>query len=156
MKVRRNMAGPEELFVPEEKKLYVGCGLTDAPEEFVAKVETLKEALDKDWQVLRFLGLTAGTAADVYRHDIGCVRNCDAFLAVLDESSTGLGMEITTALAWGKPVLGVAHIGYRLSRMIVGAADDHPHFTLERYEDMVRDVPEITTQQLLPQVRETA
>jgi hypothetical protein len=90
---------PENL---NKKTLYVGCALTDATEDFKAKVEALKAELKKDWHVLDFLGLVDGTAADVYRHDIiENVGACDGFIAITDHPSTGLGWELAVAVARG-------------------------------------------------------
>lgn len=53
-------------------KLYVGCGLTHAPEYFQQQVQGLKEKLKNlsEVLVLEFLGTVTGTARDVYVHDI--------------------------------------------------------------------------------------
>ncbi len=68
------------LTVPDKKKLYVGCGLTLAPQTFKDQVEELKEELSKDWEVMQFLGTKAGTEVDVYQVDIiDNVGGCDVF-----------------------------------------------------------------------------
>src|SRR5688572_14440456 len=104
------MSSPDLLSVVEKKKLYVGCGLTLAPERFKEDVELLKNELRHDWDVLEFLGLVTGNAADVYQRDI--VENvgaCEAFIAVVDEPSIGLGYELAIATEkLGKPVLATA------------------------------------------------
>lgn len=136
------MAGTERLWVAEKPKLYVGCALTDAPQDFKDGVEAAKEELGADWQVLKFLGLVGGTSADVYRQDIGNVDTCDAFLAITDYPSTGLGMEIGRAAETGTPTLLVAHADARVTRMVLGAAELVPAFQFERYED-IGDLPGI-------------
>jgi hypothetical protein len=127
----------------EKPKLYVGCGLTLAPQEFKDDVEQLKGALRKDWDVMEFLGLTAGTAADVYRKDIDeNVRNCDAFIAVADEPSIGLGYELAMATeVFGKPVLATAKVGAKVTRLLLGAVELHEGMDFTPYEDMAIDVP---------------
>jgi|SRR5687767_9411936 len=129
----------------EKKRLYVGCGLTLSSQEFKDQVEALKTELRKDWDVLEFLGLVAGTAADVYRRDIvENVGSCDAFVAIADEPSIGLGYELAIAVEQHrKPVLATAHTSSRITRMLLGAAEVHPNMAFEPYEDMVTGVPEL-------------
>jgi len=140
------MTSTEGLTVIEKKKLYVGCGLTRAPQTFKDEVERTKEELAEDWEVLQFLGTTAGTAADVYRVDIlENVGSCDAFVAIADEPSTGLGYEIREAVLRRKPTLILAHVDAKVTRMAIGATEFFPDqkFDYRQYEDMVRDVPQI-------------
>jgi hypothetical protein len=127
----------------EKKKLYVGCGLTLASQEFKDHVEVLKSELRRDWDVLEFLGLVAGTAADVYQRDIiENVGSCDAFVAIADEPSIGLGYELAIAVEQHqKPVLATAHVNSKVTRMLLGAAEIHPNMAFEPYEDMIADVP---------------
>jgi hypothetical protein len=136
----------------EKKKLYVGCGLTLAPKEFKERVEELKTALGRDWHVLEFLGLVAGTAADVYQRDIvENVGSCDAFVAIADEPSIGLGYELAIAVEQHrKPVLATAHVSSRVTRMLLGAAEVHSNMSFKPYEDMVADVPELVRVQFAP------
>ncbi|MBP9771482.1 MAG: hypothetical protein KBD16_00955 [Candidatus Pacebacteria bacterium] len=115
----------------QKKKLYVGCAVHNAPKDFSENVENLKSTLEDDFEVLRFLGSFEGTADDVFKHDIDCVRSCDIFLAICDIPSTGLGFEIASALAWGKRVIGVAQRESSVSRMVIGI--DDPNFTFVRY-----------------------
>ena len=131
------------LTVPDKKRLYVGCGLTLAPQAFIDQVEELKEELSKYWEVMQFLGTKAGTEVDVYQVDIiNNVGGCDAFLGIMDEPSWGLGYETREALLQAKPTLLVAHVGSTVTRLALGAT----HFTnlqFKRYEDMVAEVPAI-------------
>jgi hypothetical protein len=127
----------------EKRKLYVGCGLTHAPQTFRDSVEQLKEVLANEWKVMQFLGTSAGTAADVYEMDILTnVHGCDAFLGIVDMPSTGLGWEANEAIRLGKPALLVAHAATTVTRLVLGAT----HFTdlrFARYNNMVQDVPAI-------------
>jgi len=127
----------------EKPKLYVGCGLTHAPQTFKDQVEEMKAQLGQEWNVLQFLGTTAGTSTDVYRVDIlENVATCDAFVAVMDEPSWGLGWESREAVLLNKPSLLVA--ASKITRLAFGAVE---HFSkimkYREYEDLVRDVPEI-------------
>lgn len=131
------------------KRLYVGCGLTLAPQTFKDSVEQLKAVLRENWDVLEFLGTTAGTAADVYQRDIiENVGTCDALLAIADEPSFGLGWETREAIMLGKPVVAVAHENSRVTRMLLGATHYFPNLRFQTYQDMIRDVPGILESEL--------
>lgn len=136
----------EGLWTAEKPKLYVGCALTDAPQAFKDDVEATKDGLGADWRVLKFLGLVSGTTADVYRRDLGNVDECDAFLAITDYPSTGLGMEIGRAAETGTPTLLVARASARVTRMVLGASALVPGFKFERYENMRADLPGLVNQ----------
>ena len=124
-------------------QLYVGCSLTTAPEEFKSAVERLKGVLrEQGYGVFDFVGLVNGTPKDVYEYDIGhCVQNCDAFIAICDEPSLGLGWELGRATDLGKPVLAVAHRDSKITRLVLGAAEVEPNLQFARYDDLARDVP---------------
>jgi hypothetical protein len=134
----------------ESAKLYVGCGLTNAPEEFKEGVEQLKDRLKKHYDVFDFVGLTAGTAEDVYRWDIEhCVADCDLFVGVCDYPSIGLGWELNEAIDLYKPTLGVAHEKALVTRLVLGAAAVKPNFTFQRYNDLALEVPAFVEEQLM-------
>lgn len=129
--------------VPKQK-LYVGCGLSNAPESFIGYVENLKTGLETDYNVLRFIGKGAGTDQDVYQWDIHeCVANADLFLAVLDYPSTGLGWELGVAVEkLHIPTLAVSHeLTENVSRLVKGA--DAEHFSFQVYGDLLEDVPKM-------------
>jgi len=133
-----------------KRNLYVGCGLTQAPEAFKEEVERLKNRLRSDWHIMEFLGLVAGTPEDVYEVDIiNNVGGCDAFLGICDEPSIGLGWELREATLLRKPTLAVAHIGSKVTRMVLGAPAFNTTMTFRRYEDMVEDVPQLVAEELV-------
>ena len=118
-------------------KIYVGCSLTQAPEQFIEEVENLKKILrQKGHKVFDFVGLVAGTPKDVYRWDIHrCVAECDFLIAICDYPSIGLGYELGVAIEkLGKRVLAVAHKDTKITRLILGV--DHPRFEFCRYEEL--------------------
>ena|SRR3989344_3933673 len=132
----------------EKKKLYVGCGLTLAPEDFRERVEEVKDRLRANWDVMEFLGTVKGTEVDVYQKDIiENVGGCDAFLGICDEPSFGLGWEMSEATSLLKPTLAVAQIDARITRMALGAPAFNPTMVFRRYEDMVEDVPRIIAEE---------
>jgi nucleoside 2-deoxyribosyltransferase len=123
-------------------KLYVGCGLTNAPDSFCDQVAELKEMFRGEYEVFDFVGKVSGTAEEVYRWDIErCVATCDVFLAVCDYASTGLGWELSEAIGRGKRVIGVAHDDAVISRLIIGAAEVKPNFSFHRYQNFLEEVP---------------
>jgi nucleoside 2-deoxyribosyltransferase len=117
-------------------RIYVGCGLTHASDALKADVDALKERLRLHYSVLDFIGLEDSTAAEVYRHDTACVDTCDLFVAICDEPSTGLGMEIARAIAHQRPTLAVAHESARVSRQVLGAPEHEPAVWLYRYRSL--------------------
>src|SRR5438067_586788 len=116
------------------KKIYVGCSLTHAPEEFKQGIIALKQQLSKQHIILEFLGLVNGTSEEVFEHDTNCVKQCDLFIAECSHPSIGLGYELGTALALDKPVLAVAHKDAKVTRLVLGVT--HPKYTFRRYDDM--------------------
>lgn len=126
-----------------KKKIYVGCSLTDAPKEFIEKVNSLKEILrSMGFEVLDFLGLTEGSCEDVAIHDIqNCVRQCDLFLAICDLPSTGLGIELGDAGAFERKTLAVAHVNAKVTRLVQGYVAVNRNFVFTRYTEFLEDVP---------------
>ncbi len=117
-------------------KLYIGCGLTQAPEDFKKKVEDVKDELRKKYEILDFVGLTAGTAKDVYNWDINeCVEKCDVFIAIADYPALGLGYEIGVSVEkLSKPTLVLAQTEALITRLILGV--DKLNYKFARYEKM--------------------
>jgi len=117
-------------------KLYIGCSLTQAPEEFKQAVESLKDSLRDRYEVLDFIGLVKGTPTDVYHWDVQhCVGGCDLFVAICDYPAIGLGYELATAIeSLHKPVLAVAHKDARITRLVLGI--DAPRFEFKRYDNL--------------------
>lgn len=131
----------------DKKVLYVGCSLNGAPDSFRQQVAAFKDVLrGEGYEVLEFVGTVGGTPKQVYETDIGCVRSCQAFIAICDLPSSGLGQEIQEAIHLNTPTLAVAHQDANVSRMILGAAEVEPHLTFARYHDLTDVIP------LLPQL----
>lgn len=127
----------------KKPQLYVGCSLTKASKVFKESVESFKEALRQEgYEVFDFVGLVNGTAEDVYKWDIGhCVQDCSAFIAICDEPSIGLGWELCKAQQLGKPVLALAHVDAKVTRLVLGAAEAEPNVCFERYTTLSEAVP---------------
>lgn len=108
------------------------------------RVNALKTTLRARFKILDFLGLVVGTAEDVYRYDVEhCVRESDLVVAICDYPAIGLGWEMCERVKQGKPLLGIAHEQTRVTRLALGAAAIHPHFTFERYTNLNKDAPKL-------------
>ncbi|HEY1064418.1 MAG TPA: hypothetical protein VGE30_03970 [Candidatus Saccharimonadales bacterium] len=126
----------------DKKKVYVGCSLNQAPADFRQMVSDFKDQLRAEgYEVLEFVGVTGGTPKDVYETDINCVRSCQAFIAVCDLPSLGLGQEIQEAIHLGTPTLVVGHVDANVSRMVIGAAEIESTVTFVRYENLADVIP---------------
>lgn len=123
-------------------KIYVGCSLTQAPEDFKERVEDFKKDLRREgYEVFDFVGLVDGTPADVYNWDIGhCVKDCDAFIGICDYPAIGLGYELCEATRLKKAVLVLAHVDSKVSRAVQGAADVEPNVSFEHYTSLDKDI----------------
>lgn len=129
-------------------KLYVGCDLTHASDNFKQKVTELKSRFRKipEIQVLEFLGTTKGTPRDVFVHDIiDCVCACDVMVAICDEPSIGLGWEMATQVTRGRPLLAFGHLDSKITRLVLDP--DVSNYQFYRYEDF-DDIYEIVMEML--------
>lgn len=115
-------------------KIYLAHSLTQAPEDFKAKMQNFREQLKTQYEVLEFLGLVAGTAEDVFLHDVQCVTDCDLLLAEVSYPAIGLGFEIATALQLNKRVLAVAQNEANVSRLVLGIQSKNYQF--HRYQNL--------------------
>lgn len=89
-----------------------------------------------------FVGLVAGSPADVFNWDIGhCVKDCDALIAICDYPSIGLGYELSEAARLKKPILALAHNDSRVTRLVHGASDVVPNFRFEHYDNLKLTLP---------------
>lgn len=121
-------------------KIYVGCSLTQSPEEFKQDIAVLKRILRSRYEILDFVGLVNGTPRSVFEDDCRCVRECDILLAVCDYPANGLGGEMMLAYTLGKPILAVAHYDAVVSRFTQGFPPTR--FTFDRYGQM-SEVPSL-------------
>ena len=124
-------------------KIYVGCALTYASEEFKTEVEIFKQELRKICEVLCFISISEDTPYAVYYHDIHrCVMVADLVVAVADHPSTGLGYEMATqSEARKKPLLVVAHVNSLVSDLIMDT--QQPGFQFMRYKNLHDVIPVI-------------
>ena len=126
--------------IPIAECVYVGCALTYAPQAFKDAVEHLKEETRRAHiPVLDFVGLTAGTDLDVYETDLSYARGARLFVAICDELSIGLGMEIQARFEVGRPMLLIAQDFLKVTRMVSGGARKHSTTTIMRTYTRLRE-----------------
>jgi hypothetical protein len=130
------------------KKIYVGCSIAWAPEEYLSEIAEFKNLIKReiDCEILEFVPKGTGTAEYVYMHDIhDMVLNCDIMVAEVRYPSLGLGWEMATAVEkFKKPVLLCAKEGANVSKLVQGAANSkNPNCTFIRYEKITDLIPHI-------------
>lgn len=121
-------------------KIYLAHSLTQAPEEFKTEMAKLKNLLKEKYEVLEFKGLVNGTAEEVYKHDVQCVKNCDLLLAEVSYPAIGLGFEIATAINQSKKILAVAKKDAKVSRLVLGIKETN--YSFKRYNE-IEEIPKI-------------
>lgn len=119
-------------------KIYFGCGLTHAPEDFKQQVADFKQKIRELFsaEVLEFFGSGSGTPQDVYRKDIHeCVKECDIMIGDCTHPSIGLGWEMGTIVEkHKKPLLAIATIESKVTRLVLGAeCEENPFFHFQSY-----------------------
>src|ERR1035437_8044687 len=123
------------------KKIYVGCSIAHAPDEYLAEIAELKNLIKKefDCELMEFIPKGEGTVQEVYLNDIhNAVFNCDVMVAEVSYPSLGLGWEMATVVEkFKKPILMCAKEGTNVSKLIQGAANSkNSNCTFVRYEKM--------------------
>ncbi|MBV9159024.1 MAG: hypothetical protein JO019_00285 [Candidatus Kaiserbacteria bacterium] len=120
------------------RQIYVGCSLTQSSDKFRAFVFSFKAKLAKavPCTVLEFKGLTEGSNADVFEHDLNNVRTSDALIFIVDYPAIGLGMEIGEAIVLKKPILCLHAKDASVTRMLRGASE-LGRVRMDTYEDEV-------------------
>jgi len=116
-------------------KIYVGCALKNAPEEYKEYIASFKEKLRsiEGVTILDFINNPNATPKEIYRNDIhGCVADCDLMIADFSHPSLGLGYEVSTMLEKrNMPVIGIAHKDAIVSFLILGIINDN--FSYDTY-----------------------
>ena len=133
-------------------KIYLGCSLTQAPEDFLQGIVDLKSQIKEKYELIEFFSdpLSVNQQSTeleicqrIYEFDKNCVESCDLMIAEVSYPSIGLGMELAFAVTNNKPILAVAKNNAKVSRMIMGIC--HPKFQFIRYDD-TKEIPAILDQ----------
>lgn len=77
-------------------KAYVGCALTNSPQEFKDSIDLFKSKLRNYIEVLDFMGLKSPSAQVAFEWDIKHVRNADVLIS--DFTHVSLGGELNGEL----------------------------------------------------------
>ena len=88
--------------------VYLGCALSNSPQDFKDQVEHLRGEIEPYATVLKFLGLKHPSLSDAFLWDLNCVRRCDLMVADMTYPSIGLGLEFGVALENRKPIIAIA------------------------------------------------
>lgn len=128
-------------------RVYVGCALTHAPQDFKDGIELFKKRLREiEWiEVLDFITpnstLQNPDPGHIYYNDIHeCVGTAHVLVADICHASLGLGYELGTSAEKHKiPVLMYAPKNCRISQLPIGAAQRNDHVTFSRYQSSILD-----------------
>lgn len=127
--------------------VYVGASLTYASDAHRKFFADFKEALRMATPalILEWLGPEPHHIPphEFYELNMNNVRRSDAMIAIVDEPSIGLGMEIGEAIVRNRPLLCIHKQGARISRLLSGARDGIG-IPVEPYRDLPHAV-EIAT-----------
>ncbi len=75
-------------------------------------------------------------AREVFDRGKAAIRSCDVVLALLDEPSLGVGVEVALALQEEKRVIGAFRSGRCVSRFTLGLIDSAPRTHVIAYDDL--------------------
>lgn len=126
------------------KKLYFGCSLSSAPEEYATKVLELRQQVAALPEVEHLPFLTDihpdSNPHDIFKWDIfNQVAQADIMVAECTQPSFGLGWEVSHAVHVRKiPVLAFAHVDFKekLSKFAPGAdVEELPNYSFSWYKD---------------------
>lgn len=129
-------------------KIYLGCSLNNAPQEFREQISEFRQKLKQYFEVLEFFSNPVELNShqnnielcqQIYEYDKNCVLSCDLMIAELSHPSLGLGMELAFAAMNNKPIFGIATQSASISRMILGITDTS--FQLTRYDKIEETIP---------------
>jgi nucleoside 2-deoxyribosyltransferase len=128
-------------------KIYVGCALAHAPEDFKSTIYAFKELLAtyQHIEVLDFIDASLakpqGQSLEsyIYFHDIhNCVQRADIMIADITYPSLGLGWEMGVAVEkCGIPVIMCAREEAFVSRLPRGAAELRDTVSFYQYEERI-------------------
>lgn len=135
-------------------KIYFGCSLKHAPQEYKDEVFAIREMLrdTPGVTILDFQYDASAGAAVVYQKDIvSCVYSADAMVAEVSLPSLGLGYEMATCIEKRNiPVFAFAKEDAQVSSLILGIPENK-NFTFKRYtttEEAVELLKEFITAQM--------
>jgi len=118
--------------------IYVSSSVTNAPKPYRDFIKKFKQELRTATAslVIEWLDQDAPMLPhDFFRKNLNNVLNSDAMIAIANEPSIGVGMEIQEAIRNQKPLLCLYEQGRTISRLLM-AAKEAGEVRLETYQDM--------------------
>jgi len=103
--------------------VYVGSATTHASRSLIQYVSNFKQRLRENTHalVLEWVETVDGTRPEMFERDLDNIRMCHVLIALIDEPSIGLGMEIAEAIRHRKAVLCLHKKGVMPSRLLQAA-----------------------------------
>ena len=104
--------------------VYVAAGLTNASDEFSDFARTFKRNLRQSTAalVIEWIGRESPIELDdFFQRNLNNVRMCDSMIALVDEPSIGVGIEIREAMLLQKPLLCLHQENQVISRLLASA-----------------------------------
>jgi len=126
-------------------KIYVGCSLTYASEEYRNDIKTFKNKLRNYYEILDFFSPIKNgklnndwiKSKDVFEWDSNCIKECDILIAECSYPSLWLWYEIWYANNLWKKIIALAKDWVKVSKMIKWI--NTPNFSFFRYENNILD-----------------
>jgi hypothetical protein len=103
--------------------IYVSSSVSNASREYRDFIRRFKQELrDRTAAlVIEWVEQDAALPDDFFKKNINNVHNCDAMIAITNEPSIGVGMEIQEAINNDKPLLCLHENGLTVSRLLASA-----------------------------------
>ena len=110
--------------LPERQIVYVASSMTNASDEYRVYIKKFKQELRSATAtvVLEWLEFDSPVVlSNFFEKDMNNVRNCSVMIAIVDEPSIGVGMEIMEAIHSKKPTLCLYRESSNVSRLLQSA-----------------------------------
>lgn len=117
--------------VESSPSVFVIHAVTDAPQEFIYRVDRLINILGNFYPMLNW---EPGIGNSVYERDLDRATHAGLVVADCSYPSTGMGMEMQERLRLGKPLLAVIEEG-KLAPSIVQSIN-RSNFKLQTYQQI--------------------
>lgn len=143
----------------QDLKTYISCPLTHSPEETRQVYKKIQLALDlanlnchapHTWADPIIKGVVDVTAEQVYKNDYNHVVTAQLVIAVLNEPSLGVGIELQIAQQYGIPIIGVVHEDVTVSRMALGIPQMLRIIKYKDLPDMLKQLNNVLHEVVVP------
>ena len=134
--------------------MYFACALTGTSDQFQKSMNQWRdEYLAMHFEILKFAWLDGApdpSVTNIHEHDLNRVESADIIVAMLDNPSFGVGMELQHAIQLKKPVIGFKTEGVAVSRMITDSfkENDYPLLSFQSMSKATHEVLIRTTHRI--------